>query len=118
MQDADGVALGGKHLVETLVAVGRLVETSALENDVRALQPLVHHLRLDKTFALARSGLAVVEKIAAAYLDSAILCTCLRTTSQTSLGSTLLMAIALVMFVVAILVNVLIRQYMTWYAIT
>ncbi len=59
MQDTDGIAVGCEDLGEALVAVGRFVEAAATQDYVSALQPALHHLRLDEAFALDHSGLAV-----------------------------------------------------------
>jgi hypothetical protein len=59
VQDTDGVAVGCEHLGQALVAVGRFIQAAAAQHDVAALQPALHHLRLDQALALDDAGLAI-----------------------------------------------------------
>ena len=70
MQHADRFAMRREHLVETLVAVRRLVHSAATQHDVRTRQPLLHHLRLDEAFTLDHAGLAIGDTSRPAYVPS------------------------------------------------
>src|SRR5215469_14191832 len=59
MQDTYCIANRLKHLIETLVAIRRLIESGAAQFDPRTIHPGAHHLRRDLAGALDLSGLAV-----------------------------------------------------------
>jgi hypothetical protein len=59
VQNAHRVANRLKHLIETLVAVRRLIESSTAQFDPSAIYPGVHHFGRDLAGTLDLSGLAI-----------------------------------------------------------